>query len=47
MTDRTLMSVNGPKVLTICLLEIPMEHKPCRMGLSNPPIAANSGRIWV
>ena len=42
---RTLMSLYGPNALRTCFPEIPIVHRPCKIGWSNPPIAANSGRI--
>lgn len=44
---RTLMSLYGPKVFKTCFPAMPMEQRPCRIGRSNPPMAANSGKIWT
>jgi len=41
----TLMSLYGPNFCRTCFPEMPIEHRPCRIGLLKPPMAANSGRM--
>lgn len=41
------MSLYGPNALRTCFPAIPIVHRPCKIGWSKPPIAANSGRIYI
>ena len=34
------------KACITCLVAWPNEHRPCKIGSLNPPIAANEGSIW-